>query len=151
MIWFLFSFITNQFRNMKEHLSFVVPAILDSNFRKCQLFCSTRFTTDIVCEYLLLKVTIPTNILLQVPGWNLNWISWGRIFPILYWLQSWRGTIPEKRKKGSWSCFSLGKYTIINMIYYDTELHNISIKIYYRMLYSNLYYKSAKKRYIHSD
>jgi len=56
--------------NMKEHLSFVVPAILDTNFRKCQLFCSTRFTTDIVCSWLKselnkLRAEIPHSILVE--------------------------------------------------------------------------------------
>ena len=38
--------------NIQKNLGFIVPAIMDVNFTKCQLFCSTRHSTDILCAWL---------------------------------------------------------------------------------------------------
>lgn len=40
------------FRNLSKHLSFLIPAILDSEFKRCQIFCITRFATDIITSWL---------------------------------------------------------------------------------------------------
>ena len=33
-------------------MNFLIPVLLDSNFQKCQIFCVSRFTTDIVSAWL---------------------------------------------------------------------------------------------------
>merc|ERR1719186_211511 len=38
--------------NLKENLSFLIPIFFDANFKKCQMFCSSRYTTDIVAAWL---------------------------------------------------------------------------------------------------
>ena len=46
----LFNFLL--IRNLRQNLNFIVPALLDSKFQKCQIFCVSRFATDIVCAWL---------------------------------------------------------------------------------------------------
>ena len=38
--------------NLSASVGFIIPAMMDSNFKKCQIFCSTRYMTDIVCAWL---------------------------------------------------------------------------------------------------
>ena len=41
------------FRNLSQNLSFLIPVITDSTFKKCQLFCTTRYATDIISSWLI--------------------------------------------------------------------------------------------------
>ena len=38
----------NNYRNLDENLSFLVTAIADPNFKKCQVFTTTRDLSDII-------------------------------------------------------------------------------------------------------
>ena len=38
--------------NLRTSVGFIIPALFDSNFKKCQIFCRSRYTTDIVCAWL---------------------------------------------------------------------------------------------------
>ena len=44
--WFLTSVFF--FRNLREHLSFLFPVFMDSQFKKAQVFCCSRYITDVV-------------------------------------------------------------------------------------------------------
>ena len=56
--------------NIQKYLGFIVPAIMDVNFKKCQLFCSTRHSTDIICAWLKtqlekMRYHIPHSIMVE--------------------------------------------------------------------------------------
>ena len=58
------------FRNLEQNLSFLVPVFIDINFKKCQIFCISRFATDIIAAWIkeeLSKVQriVPHNILVE--------------------------------------------------------------------------------------
>ena len=40
------------FRNLQQNLSFLIPSFVDSSFQKCQIFCITRFLTDLVASWI---------------------------------------------------------------------------------------------------
>ena len=58
------------FRNIRENLSFLIPAIIDEKFSKCQLFCVTRYATDIITAWIKdqlkkLQTLVPSSILIE--------------------------------------------------------------------------------------
>ena len=40
------------FRTLRRSLDFLLPVLVDSNFNKCQIFCISRFTTDIIAAWI---------------------------------------------------------------------------------------------------
>ena len=40
-------------RNLDTELTFLIPVILDKNFKKCQVFCNTRFLSDLVGKFIV--------------------------------------------------------------------------------------------------
>ena len=51
-------------------MDFLIPALLDSNFQKCQIFCISRFATDIISawikdELLRMQSIVPNTILVE--------------------------------------------------------------------------------------
>ena len=51
-------------------MSFLIPAFLDINFKKCQIFCISRFSTDIIAAWIReelskLQRIVPNNILFE--------------------------------------------------------------------------------------
>ena len=37
-------------RNLEDELAFLLPAVVDKNFRKAQIFCNSRHLSDLVGE-----------------------------------------------------------------------------------------------------
>ena len=38
-------------RNLEDELAFLIPALMDAKFQKAQIFCNSRFLSDLVGEY----------------------------------------------------------------------------------------------------